>query len=317
MTEVLAYDAARTALQRARDVDEVKDIADRAEALRHYARQARDVELEVWTAEIRLRAMRRLGELSRELEKAPRVQNLSRRRGAATSEGKRAALEAAGVSKDVAHRCERLAAMPEEEVERRVAGARARKKAITVAEFLVDAVTDAPDAPHVARRSGNDEWRTPPRYLEAAREVLGSIDLDPASSAAANADVRAATFYDEEADGLSLPWRGRVWLNPPYSTGRVEAFVARLVELYAEDDVEAAIVLVNNATDTRWFQALLGSASAFCFHAGRIRFVAADGSIPEQGPLQGQVFAYLGPEPGKFCDAFRGFGRCLIASEVE
>jgi len=63
----------------------------------------------------------------------------------------------------------------------------------------------------------SDEWYTPAEYIEAARAVMGDIDLDPATCAAAQEMIRARTFLTKEDDGLTRPWHGRVWLNPPYS----------------------------------------------------------------------------------------------------
>lgn len=63
--------------------------------------------------------------------------------------------------------------------------------------------------------SNSREHRTPSYIVEPARELLGGIDLDPASCLEANETVRATQFYSEGDDGLSRPWTGRVFLNPP------------------------------------------------------------------------------------------------------
>ena len=144
------------------------------------------------------------------------------------------------------------------------------------------------------------------QYVDAARQVLGTIDLDPASTAAANAVVQATTFYTKEMDGLRLDWTGTVWLNPPFTKPLIEPFLAKLVEAHLSGAVPAAVVLVNNATDTRWFHLVGEVADGICFPQGRIAFWHPDkGHGP---PLQGQAVLYLGPTPRDFRLAFSEFG---------
>lgn len=167
----------------------------------------------------------------------------------------------------------------------------------------------AAKAVHVSVNSGDNEWYTPPEYLDAAREVLGEFDLDPASSATANKVVKARRFFDEQADGLNprKKWRGRVWMNPPYAQPLISDFCERLVGEYETGNVSAAIVLVNNGTETKWGQRLLGAARAVCFPSGRIRFVDPEGN-PGGAPLQGQMVVYLGNAPAAFRRAFEDKG---------
>jgi phage N-6-adenine-methyltransferase len=158
---------------------------------------------------------------------------------------------------------------------------------------------------HVSKNSGDNEWYTPDQYIKAAVNVLGSIDLDPASNPIANQHVGAATFYTAQENGLVQPWAGTVWMNPPYAQPLIGQFADRLAEQYAAGNVTAAIVLVNNATDTAWFHALAEQASAICFPRGRIRFWHPD---KVSAPLQGQAFIYLGSEPEVFAAEFGQFG---------
>ena len=109
--------------------------------------------------------------------------------------------------------------------------------------------------PHVANNSGDNEWYTPAEYIEAAREVMGSIDLDPASNEYANKTVKASTYYTEETNGLDKEWFGNIWMNPPYSTALIKEFAEKL----SNSTFKQAIVLVNNATDTAWFKLLMAT----------------------------------------------------------
>ena len=162
------------------------------------------------------------------------------------------------------------------------------------------------DKPHVSNNSGENEWYTPAEYIVSARKVMGTINLDPASCELANKTVQADTFYSIEDDGLSQDWEGNVWLNPPYAANLVSKFADKLVEEL--DNIENAIVLVNNATETEWFKTLIHEASAVCFPYTRISFDCPDGKKGQ--PLQGQAILYFGENAKKFVDEFSKKGWC-------
>ena len=163
---------------------------------------------------------------------------------------------------------------------------------------------------HVANNSGNNEWYTPAKFINAARAVMGDIDCDPASSEVANRIVQAHTFYTIETDGLEQEWNGRVWMNPPYAQPVITHFCNTLVEKFEREEVHEACVLVNNATETTWFQKLLSAASAVCFPQSRIRFIDVEGK-PAHSPLQGQAIVYFGNHRKEFASAFGFFGKVL------
>lgn len=169
-----------------------------------------------------------------------------------------------------------------------------------------DASAPVETRPHVAYNAGNNEWYTPPEYIAAAVEVMGGIDLDPATSEAANEVVGAARIFTAQDDGLLHFWQGRVWMNPPYASELVGRFADKLALHASAGDVTEAIVLVNNATETAWFNTLAGVASAVVFPRGRVRFWEPGGAL--SAPLQGQAVIYIGPSPATFLTVFRRFG---------
>jgi hypothetical protein len=163
--------------------------------------------------------------------------------------------------------------------------------------------------PHVTNNSGNNEWYTPVEVIELARSALGGIDLDPASSETANFNVQALQYLTKDDDGLSQPWQGRVWLNPPYEHPLVADFCEAACRAYRAGRIDAACILTNNATETRWLQSLFSEASAVCFVRGRIKYLNAAGE-PDNTPLQGQCITYLGMQPNTFIEAFSALGEC-------
>lgn len=162
---------------------------------------------------------------------------------------------------------------------------------------------------HVAQNSGNNEWYTPLEIIQAAKAAMSGVDCDPASSDVANQTVGATTFYTEAQDGLTHPWHGNVWLNPPYAQPLIAQFAEAAASKYEAGEFKQACILVNNATETAWFQRLLSVSSGVCFPSSRIRFLSPEGKAG--APLQGQAILYLGDNYQGFADAFVGFGTIL------
>ena len=157
----------------------------------------------------------------------------------------------------------------------------------------------------INQNSGNNEWYTPRYIIEAARNTMGSIDLDPASSAIANQIVGAKNYYTKEDNGLSQPWYGNIWLNPPYSRSLISQFSSAVTN--KRRDFNQAIVLVNNATETLWFDNLTKSSCSACFLDHRIKFI--DGTGKQGGSsMQGQILIYFGTDIQKFKENFSPFG---------
>ena len=163
---------------------------------------------------------------------------------------------------------------------------------------------------HAMYNTGENEWYTPSNLIECARLFLGTIDLDPASSALANETVRAMTWYGVEQDGLTQRWQGRVWMNPPYARMLIERFVDRLMECHLAGNVPEALILVNNATDTRWFHHLQSAPHRHTLALSyRVKFVSPEGRDPNA--MQGQVVVYLGSRRAEFALAFSAHGVVL------
>ncbi|MGC2785549.1 MAG: DNA N-6-adenine-methyltransferase [Roseiarcus sp.] len=302
------YEAARFALAEARQLDEVKEVRDRALALALYARQAKDTAMLRDATEIRLRAEHRAGELLAAMPDTPPGPRPKEIGGDPQPISRPPTLDELGVTKTQSAKWQKLAALPDDKFEIRVEHAKARVEGMT---------TSAPSAPGYSETeySGENEWFTPAKYIEMAREVLGEIDLDPASHAIPQQTIRATTFFTIADDGLKQPWRGRLWLNPPYCRELIAPFVDKLVSEYASGAVEQAILLIHNYTDTTWFQAAARAAQVICFPCGRIHFVAPSGD--ECALRHGQTFFFFGRDDRAFRRVFADVGLIMrVDAEV-
>ena len=172
-----------------------------------------------------------------------------------------------------------------------------------------------PNINHRTLGTGNNVWNTPPEYIVLARNVLGEIDVDPATNAVAQQWIQARKFYTREDDGLSKDWSGRVWLNPPYSQPDIYRFIEKLVTEVDKGHVTEAILLTHNYTDTRWFRLATSICTSLCCKRGRIRFTDINGK--RCAPTQGQVFFYYGPRQMKFRQHFQEVGSIFCPVSVE
>lgn len=281
-TALTKYDAACRAIAAARTTDEAAEIRNRAVALKVYARQAKNIQLERDAIAVRLRAERRIGELmnaQRQTVGLNQGANGSKVTGSARVPVKdeRPTLADAGIDKHLAHRARRAAALPPDEFERTVESVRQ----------------------NVHHTTGQPEHYTPQGLLAVVYDCLGAIDLDPCSNDG-EPNVVARRYYTRADDGLSKPWSGHVFMNPPYGR-EIDEWVKKLVASHVSGDVSEAIALLPARTDTQWFVQLRDYVC--CFIEGRLVF----GGNDDPAPFPSVLF-YLGEHVEKFYHCFVDVG---------
>lgn len=154
------------------------------------------------------------------------------------------------------------------------------------------------------------EWYTPAEYVEAARAVMGAIDLDPASCWKANEVVKATEIHDKSDNGLSWLWHGRVFLNPP--GGLVREFWRTLLAEHMYGDVPEAVWMGYSLQQLQTLQSNneagpVRMAASICYPRKRIAFLDATGTASKR-PTHANYIAYLGPSTDTFAIHFSQFG---------
>lgn len=158
--------------------------------------------------------------------------------------------------------------------------------------------------------SGNVEYYTPSWIIEAAREVMGSIDLDPASSAKANEVVKAKVFIPKEDNGLWWIWRGNIWMNHPFSKKENKTWIDKFIEEYHYERVKQACCITYASTSEKWFQPLMDYPQ--CYFSRRVNYIDGVTGNIKKGVTKGSVVTYLGPNIEKFYNVFSQYGKVMV-----
>lgn len=158
------------------------------------------------------------------------------------------------------------------------------------------------------------DWCTPPKYVEAVREMFGGkIALDPCSNR--NSVVRAdREFIPPKDDGLAGDWNyATVYVNPPYGADRKNGSTIRdwlrkcseTRERYGSE----VLALIPVATNTsHWKKYVFGSASSVCFlYDTRLKFLI-NGNTDNKGAPMSCCMVYWGDRLKKFGEVFSPFG---------
>jgi phage N-6-adenine-methyltransferase len=130
------------------------------------------------------------------------------------------------------------------------------------------------------------DWYTPPWIFDA----LGlEFNLDPCAPVGGVSWIPATKHYSEIDDGLKQPWRGSVWLNPPYGKFTTDW----LAKMHQHRN---GVALVFARTDCRWFHDYVMNADAILFLKGRIKFVDGLGATGGNGAGAGSMLIAWGDE---------------------
>lgn len=168
---------------------------------------------------------------------------------------------------------------------------------------------------------------TPAPIVRFAREVMGSIELDPASSRIANQVVKADRYFTAETDCLTQSlYCNTMFFNPPYGAGLIAPMIEHFVEQWDCEQIGQAIVLVNSSTSAVWYQSLLQRCNRLLLPRKRLQFWNAE-SMPKDLEQRYQYFErpkgknrydstifYFGPNTEKFEFSGRSIGVTLRPS---
>lgn len=112
----------------------------------------------------------------------------------------------------------------------------------------------------------SDSWRTPPELFYALRDEL-AVDLDVAATSE-SALCSRAFCVDRGEDGLTLPWSGRAFCNPPFSA--LSAWAVRARSQVENGPATAIVFLCPARPETGWFRYLAAIPPAIASESSQV-----------------------------------------------
>ena len=170
--------------------------------------------------------------------------------------------------------------------------------------------------PHIAKSAQNNEVETPPELFLGLDEAYGPFTLDAASARGQFTaelilsrggriltqpppGVERGSVDSERPcvmyDAFEHPWKGKVFLNPPYGPIAIlTEFLRKATQEVEYGNAELVVALLPSRTSTKWWQEYVCKAATFRalgearhpmlevlrFLPGRVTFVGAKNGAP-------------------------------------
>lgn len=165
--------------------------------------------------------------------------------------------------------------------------------------------------------SESNEWYTPQFITDKARELMGSIDIDPASNSTSQTWINAETYFTKENDGMLRSWYGNMFMNPPYGQKNkkidnygADAWYKKAFKEYLKGNVTEAIIVGRG--DSAGIRQLVNNC--YFVMCDRIHFICPYDD--KEQPVPGTNIFYLGENNQKFLELFSPLGIPLKAVSV-
>lgn len=123
--------------------------------------------------------------------------------------------------------------------------------------------------------SATDNWATPQDFFDKLNAEF-HFDLDVCAD---EINHKCDKYYTKEQDGLTMPWKGIVWCNPPYGR-EIGKWVRKA--LFASVNGATVVMLIPARTDTKWFHDYIYKRDnvEIRFVRGRLKFGNSKNSAP-------------------------------------